>query len=343
MIDRLVSCLMAVSLALLIWLYARSREQETLDTVPVPVEVVLSTRQGEQFSLEVPAGKGQVSVTFSGPPQRLRELQMMIQRKELHVVKTISVPDERLGESRFSDTVVIEATDINAPQGITSHVSEGRNAISYTLHRLVERWLPVRFDCVREGPTGPVVLEPATVLVRGPKEVLAGAKEIRTQPSELPSRPLHTQANVAAIGRVPIVHEMEGRPVIVSPTTVQVRVPGQARKQYDLNDIQVHFLCPPNFHFRPRFLDERSGRLNLKLLGPVQDESPRVHAYIALSKGKFLSGVNHEPLQLQLPGGFQLVQEPPRVVGFELLPGDFSPEGLGMPGLSSPAVAPPPE
>ena len=43
MMDRFLSCLMAVSLALLIWLYARSREQETLDNVPVPVEVVLSS------------------------------------------------------------------------------------------------------------------------------------------------------------------------------------------------------------------------------------------------------------------------------------------------------------
>src|SRR5207244_3262596 len=134
-------------------------------------------------------------------------------------------------------------------QGITPYVTEGHNSISFTLHRLIERHLPVRFDCVREGATGPVVLEPATVLVRGPKEILANAQEIRTQPSELPTRPLHTQANVAAIGRVPLVHEMEGREVRVTPSTVQVRVPGQARKQYDLNDIQVHFLCPPNFHF----------------------------------------------------------------------------------------------
>ena len=343
MIDRFLSCLMAVSLALLIWLYARSREQETLDNVPIPVDVVLASRQGDQFMLEVPGGRPQVSVSFSGPPQRLRELQMMIHRKEIRVVKTIAVADDRLEESRFSDSVVIEATDINTPQGITAHVSEGRNSIPYTMHRLVERWLPVRFDCVREGPTGPVVLEPEKVLVRGPKEILANAKEIRTQPSELPTRPLHTQANVAAIGRVTLVHEMEGRAVRVTPSTVQVRVPGQARKAYHLNDIQVHFLCPPNFHFKPQFLDERTGKLNLELLGPVQDESPRVHAYIDLSKGKFLSGVNHEPLQLQLPSGFQLVQEPPRVVAFQLLPGDFNPEGLGMPGLSSPAVPPTPE
>jgi hypothetical protein len=45
-------------------------------------------------------------------------------------------------------------------------------------------------------------------------------------------------------------------------------------------------------------------------------------------------------LQIQLPGGFQLAQEPPRVVAFELLPGDFVPDGLGMPAPAAAAAAP---
>src|SRR5438045_2825302 len=108
MFDRLLSLVMAVCLALLIWLYARSREQELLATAPIPVEVVLNPRQAEHYSLEV-TGPRQVLISFTGPPQRIRELHMMLQRKELHVVKTITVPDERLNDSRFADTLVIEA------------------------------------------------------------------------------------------------------------------------------------------------------------------------------------------------------------------------------------------
>jgi hypothetical protein len=67
------------------------------------------------------------------------------------------------------------------------------------------------------------------------------------------------------------------------------------------------------------------------LYGPVQDEPPRVYAYLDLTRGKFSPGVNHEPLQLQLPKDFQLAQEAPRVIPFRLDPGDFSPEGLGLP------------
>src|SRR5688500_11571583 len=106
MIDRFFSSLVAVSLALLVWLYARSRDQEVLDNVTVPVAVVLAPRQAEHYTLEL-AGPAQATVTFSGPPQRIRELHLMLQRKELHVVKTIAVPNERLGDGRYSDAAVV--------------------------------------------------------------------------------------------------------------------------------------------------------------------------------------------------------------------------------------------
>ncbi len=335
MFDRLLSVVVAVSLALLVWLYARSREQEMLDNVTVPVQVVLTPRQAEQYDLEL-IGPAQVPMSFSGAPARVRELQGMLQRKELHVIKTITVPDDRLKESRYTDAVFVEPSDINAPLGVTPIVSEGRNRVPFVLHRLIEKRLPVAFDHLREGQTGPIILEPSTVLVRGPREILDRAQFIKTKPSELPSRPLHSPANVAAIGRVPMVEEMEGRAVRVTPSQVQVRVPGQARKVYELADVPVQFLTPANFPLRPKFIDERTGKLTLRVVGPLQDEPPRVFAFIDLGKGKFVSGLNHEPLQLQLPKEFQLAQDPPRVVAFELLPPNIL-EGLGMP---EPATAP---
>src|SRR5205823_4725591 len=133
----------------------------------------------------------------------------------------------------------------------------------------------------------------------------------------------------AAVGRVAIVTDLEGRPVKVTPAHVMVRVP--ARKLYELTEVPVQFLCPANFHLKPKFIDERVGKVTLKLYGPAQAEPPKVYAFIDLTRGKFTSGLNHEPLQLQLPRDFALAQEAPRVVAFELLPGDFVPGGLGMP------------
>jgi hypothetical protein len=328
-----MSLVVAVSLALLVWLYARSREQDVLDNVTVPVQVSVAPHQADNYNLEL-TGPAQVVVSFSGPPARVRELQGMLQRKELHVTKIITVPAARLNENRYSDAIVVEPGDLNAPLGVTSILNEGKSRLPFTLHRLIEKRLPVRFDCVREGPTGPILLDPPTVLVRGPREVLDRAAFLRTQPSELPSRPLHAPPSYVAVGRATLVKELEGRPVHVTPPWVQVRVPGQSRKQYELTDIPVQFLCPAGFPLKPKFIDERSGKVTLKLAGPAQDEPPKVYAFIDLTRGKFASGLNHEPLQLQLPRDFQLAQDAPRVVAFELLPGDFVPDGLGMPAAT---------
>lgn len=333
--DRLLSLTVAVSLAFLIFLYSRSREQETLDNVPLAVEVFVTPRQAERYTLEL-TGTRQVTVSFTGPVQRIRELQMLLQRKELQVVKRITVPDDRLNDSRIADWVAIEASDINAPVGVTPIVSEGRNQIQYILHKLVDRRLPVRFDCLQEGVTGPFILDPPSVVVSGPQDVLERAQFIKTQPAEVPSRPANAAPNVGAAGPVPVRQELEGRAVKVEPRVVMVRVPSQAKRVYELTEVQVQFLCPPNFHLRPKFIDEHSGKVSLKVIGPAQDEAPKVHAFVDLGKGKFVSGLNHEPLQIQLPRDFQLAQDAPRVVAFELLPGDFVPDGLGMPSPPEP-------
>jgi hypothetical protein len=198
--------------------------------------------------------------------------------------------------------------------------------------------LPVRFDSLREG-AGDVVIEPAVVRVRGPREVLDRATFIRTQASDLSSRTASAPPSFAAVGRVPLVTELEGQAVRVTPTHVNVRVSTQPRKRYLLTDLPVSFLCPANFHLKPKFIDERAGKVTLEVTGPVRQEPPRVQAYVDLTRGKFISGLNHEPLQVQLPEEFALDKdrEAPRVVAFELLPGDFNPGGLGMPE-SAPAV-----
>jgi hypothetical protein len=320
MLDRIISSVVALGLALLVWLYARSRDQELLDNVPLPVKITMAPQQADHFNMEV-GGASQVLASFSGPPTRIRELSGLLQRNELRVDISLVVPDERLNESRYSDTVVIEPSDVHAPPGVTVSMIEGRNRVPVTVHRLVERRLPVRFDHVGDEPPGPLVIEPATVLVRGPQEVLDRTRAIPTQPSELPGRPANLPG-AAAVGRVPLVQELESRPIHVEPARVTVRVPPQTRKVYTLPDIPIRFLCPANFAFRPAFYDERSSRVSLRLQGPVLDDTPKVHLFVDLTIGRFDSGKQNEPLQLQLPKDFTLVDDVPRVVTFDLQPGD---------------------
>jgi hypothetical protein len=324
MLDRILSVLVAVSLALLVWLYARSRDQEILDNVTLPVEVSLSGAQAEQYSLELPPNP-QVTVSFTGSPARIRELRGIVQRNELRVELSLNIPDDRLHEVRYSDTLHVETRDVHAPPGVSVLVSENGNRIPVTVQRMIEKRLPVRFDH-GDDSTGPVLIEPNTVLVRGPAEVLERAREIRTQPSMLP-QPTHAALG-GATGRVPLVQELEGRPVRVTPNRVTVRVPLQNRKLYELADVPIQFLTPANFLLRPQFLDDRAGKVTLTVQGPPQDSPPHVYAFVDLTAGGFRSGLNHEPLQVQLPHGFLLAKEPARVVSFELLPADFIPRGL---------------
>jgi hypothetical protein len=323
MFDRMLSLVVALSLALLVWLYARSRDQEVLDNVPVPVQVTLAPDQAEHYRLEL-SGPNHVMVSFTGSPLHIRELQSMLQHDELQIPLTVSVPAEHLHESRYNDSLLVESAHVHTPPGVTAIPIEGRNRISLTLHRLVERRLPVHFEAVNDETVGQVVIEPATVLVRGPQDVLERARSISTQPSELPAR---WPVNGGAL-RVPLVQELEGRPVQVMPNRVAVRVPPQPRKVYELPEVPIHFLCPVDFPLRPKFFDERSGRISLRVQGPARDELPKVYAFVDLTQGRFPAGRYHEPIQIQLPKEFELVQDPPRGVPFQLVPADSGPRGL---------------
>jgi hypothetical protein len=317
MFDRMLSLVVALSLALLVWLYARSRDQEVLDNVPVPVQVTLAADQAEHYRLEL-SGPNHVMVSFTGSPLRIRELQSMLQHNELQIPLTFSVPAEHLHESRYNDTILVDSGDVHTPPGVTALVVEGRNHISLTLHRLVERRLPVHFDSVGDEASSTVMIEPATVLVRGPQEVLERARTIATQPSELPGR---TPTSGSLI-RVPLVQELEGWPVQAVPNRVSVRMPAQPRKIYELGEVPVHFLCPLDFALRPKFFSERAGRIALRLRGPVREEAPKVYAFVDLTHGGYPAGRYHEPIQIQLPKDFELTREPPRGVSFQLVPLD---------------------
>jgi hypothetical protein len=107
--------------------------------------------------------------------------------------------------------------------------------------------------------------------------------------------------------------------VQVTPAQIAFRCKVAPRKKiYELHDIPVHFLCPTQFPWRPRFTDDRHSKTTLRLIGPTSDEPPPVLAYVDLTKGTFGRGRNLEPLRLQLPKDFQLVDNTPALVVFEL-------------------------
>ncbi len=323
MLDRFFSLVAALGMAALVWLYARSRDQEMLDNIPVPVQVALASGQADHYDLEI-TGPAQVPVSFTGPPSRLRELRGLLQRGELHVDATLSVPEAHQNEPMYHDTLRIDAADIHTPDGVTPILVEGRNRVPVTLHRLVERRLPVRFDHSSQDQISQAVIEPATVVVRGPQDVLDHLRALPTQPFILPRPPEGTIAETVVMGSVQLVEEAEGKSVRATPESVTIRLTMQPKNKLYEVEAPVHFLCPAGFPRRPRFRNEGDGKVTVHLLGPASEDFPRIYAYIDLTApGNFavagVSGLYKEPLQVQLPTGYQLAQPLPRYVAFELV------------------------
>jgi hypothetical protein len=331
MLDRLISFLVALSLAFLVWLYMRSRDQETFDNVEVPVTIQLAASQKDAYELEV-TGLSKVAMSFSGPQSRIREVRTLMQRDELRITRTLAVPIERLIESRYSDTVVIEAGDIHPPAGVVCQVHEGRNRIIVIVNRLVEQRLPVRFESAGDATISQWTAEPAAVLVRGPQEILEKLTAIPSVPFALPSRavPL-TRPESLTLPYVSLVKELKGKSIRVSPAGVSVRLTVQPQQKiYELNDVPVQFLCPPNFVLRPMFSDERAGKISLRLQGPYGEELPAVTAYIDLSGRKWEPGLYEEKVKVQLSKDVQLVGTGPRPVAFQLYPADAPIKATGV-------------
>src|SRR5205085_6012727 len=121
-------------------------------------------------------------------------------------------------------------------------------------------------------------------------------------------------ANSRSIADVPLVSELEGRPIKTDPVTVKVQVAAK-RKSYELTDVPIQFLTPAAFLYRPRFTGAQGGLATLRIIGPVQEEVPQPRVFIDLT-GKAYSGLAslkmpktlafEELVQIQLPRGFQL-------------------------------------
>lgn len=313
----LLEGVIAFCLAFIVWLYIHSRAQETIDQVQIPVQVQLAAGHRDQYSLEIP-GTPRITASFFGSTSRIRELRRKLQRGQVKVSIDYAIAEGRQQDASFNDTVRVEPAQLAVPPGVTVELVDATRAIPVTVHRLIERSLPVKLDYTGEARVTQIKVEPVTVQVRGPKSVLDRAQAITTQPYAFTSLPDET-GDPMVKDQASLVNELEGRAVQVTPAQVVFRCKVTPKKRvYELHDVAVHFLCPIQFPWRPRFMDERQGKVSLRLIGPAGEEPPPVLAYIDLTKGTFGQGRNLEPLRLQLPKDFQLADNTPPLVAFQL-------------------------
>jgi hypothetical protein len=312
----------ALSLAFLVWLYMRTRDQDSIDNISIPVRITLAADFADLYDLEV-TGSPHILASFVGPPSGIRELRTMLQRGEVQVSVPVTVPNERRHEERYGDTVRVQAADVPVPAGVTAVVAQGRNRIPLTLRRLGERRLPVRLNQTPDERVREVVLGPETVVVRGPVDILERARWALTRPYHLPPSAGHGRQQMVT-AELPLLPEMEGRPVRCEPGFVSARIYLQRRpRTYQLKQVPVKFLCPMSFPLRPQFADRQAGLIPLRVKGPGA-APPKVTAFVDLTAGKCRPGLNVKPLRLQLPPGCRLAQDPPGPVEFQLVPTEIA-------------------
>jgi hypothetical protein len=314
-----LEAIVSLCLAYLVWMYTHSRSSDSTDFVQVPVQIQLAPGQRDNFAIEV-QGQTRVNVTFAGPYSRIRELRRKIQRGSIQAVVAMTVPEERLHENSYGDVARVSVADISVPPGVTVELADDNANIPVTIHRVVERILPVRLEVTGDVRVSNITMEPSTVTVRGPKAILDRAAFIATQPCSLPmDREGTSEDEPQRRDQADLVTELEGRPIQTSPRFVQFRCRVTAKERlYDLHDVPVHFLCPAGFPLRPRFLDGRGGKVSVQLKGPPIEGQPPVLAFVDLSAGNYSRGRNLEPIRLQLPKDFQLVQNATPLVAFTL-------------------------
>jgi hypothetical protein len=264
-------------------------------------------------------GPRQVTASFYGPASRIRELRRKLQRGQVKAVIPCSVPDESLKDSRFSEKILVEPAHIAVPPGVMTVLTEDGALLEVTFLRIVERQLPVRLEHTPEARVRPLQIEPALVTVRGPKEVLERARFISTQPYGFaPSSEAAVEESIVQ-GEVGLVTEMGGKAISPRPESVTFTCRMQPKQKiYELADVPVTFLCPPDFAWRPRFGSEQNGRVTVRIMGPPGEEVPPVQAYVDLTKGNHTRGRNLEAVRVQLPRDFQLVPQAPQLVSFYL-------------------------
>src|SRR5262249_37391285 len=94
-----------------------------------------------------------------------------------------------LDDQRHPGGIPLQADHIPVPPGVVAVLPDQGGTIPYTVHRLVERHLPVHLEYIGDARITQVKIDPPTVVVRGPKDIVDRMWTINTQACALPAPP----------------------------------------------------------------------------------------------------------------------------------------------------------
>lgn len=326
MFDRyFITPIIALGLAFLVWVYLRSRDQE-VQSYPIPIEVSLDPQQADRYSFDSKPENQTVRVKFYGLPSRLREVKEQVESKALVIRQMVRVPvvvDQRQ-DNEYQDTIQFDSSSLTLPLGVHADINPVEGRLQVKLRRMMEKTVQLQ-AMVTTGSAQYEVdnirVEPATVKVYGPKSVLEQMTQLVLDPWQprLPGGLTMTEEEVTGSVRLP--NKIKQEMVKLTPDHVELRARLKpALRVYEINDVPISFMCPANFPYRPQFTAERNGTLPLlKIRGPL-NRNPDVKAYIDLtSRPNLKPGLYpDEAIMIDLPNGYYLAQDPPRLSAFKL-------------------------
>jgi hypothetical protein len=334
MFDRyVVTPIIALGLAFLIWVYLRSRDQVG-ETYSLPVVISIDPQQADRYVFETKPDGRKVRVRFYGLPARLRDVKTRADDGQLVLRKTVRVPtdvDQRQ-DSDYLETLQLDLDSLSGslPLGVHAEITPSEGRVPVTLIRITEKQLDLKHSvtitAARFELDGPISIQPPTVKVKGPKRVLDQVTQIVLDPWQPTPPPgfdsmIENAIEVGGPQRIPNKIGREGTKVEITPESADLRVKIKpALRVYELTDVPVHFLCPANFPYRPLFGTERHGSLQkLRVRGPA-NKTPDVRAYVDLTTKQNLKHGLYpdEPIVFDLAPGFFLAEPPPRLSAIKL-------------------------
>lgn len=313
----LVEALVAWCLAFIVWMYMHSRAHQYVEHVQIPVSIQLTPSLRDHFAVECPSVP-KTTVSFSGPSSRMRELKNKLYRGQIQAIVQYTLPEEKQKESMFTDVANLEGAKLSLPPGIAVDWHEPNLSIPITVHRIVERSLPVKLDFTGDVRISNVKIEPATVTVRGPKVAVDRAQAISTLPFEFTAPTEEEPKEFLVREGLDLTSELDGRAVQATPRQVHLKCKVMPRKKiYEVTDLPIRFAIPDRYPWQARFA-ESGGKIALRIVGPAGEEVPRVRAYIDLAQEVFGRGRNVSPVRVELPKDFELVERRTPMAAFYL-------------------------
>lgn len=339
--GNLETKVMALIMAIVLYVYAMSEHSGQASNVNVPLYITLPPA-----TIILEKYPDRVNVSFVGPQKAIEKLNEV--RSLLEIRCTV---DEKGHENDDGWTTTITLNPdqiIGVPHEVTVTKIEPDN-FTLTIARTTTKELKVRLHLTGEPPPGlelskttPPEVFPGTITVTGPKRVLARATEISTKPISLSTFPPIAGERIRGTEKleksveVKVDNQIKREPIDCNQEVTYWVTFTQVKETRVLKKVPVYVLRIPTFPYVARPIPGQE-TIDIELRGTKQYlDKLNVHnvfPYVFL--GDQRPSKSNIPVTLpvrvilpdEVQGKVEVINEPPKVVGIDILEMPMKKEG----------------